>query len=307
MSWKLERAKTRIHHINTLHVPPMQQINTTKTEAAHGSVRAWNEHREGYTQSPHHICTQKRLWLITITTAVVGPNIMLLVTAIPTSHRSCQMWCCPHKARPASGNGASISCTQQDLLRHTAPHSLPGGVQQPHHKLLGFTQQGGEQQLWLSKGDFCRRASRRCTAYGHRGVGGYACSVYAAADQMYGFWWGRGWQIHTERPVTSTESSLQILQQRLHFCCKYLEFKYKTSAVCYTDQLPANLISSSMATAISTMNVFHPAVFPPAGIHEKFCIRTNIKNTRARLDHFTGNRGCTWDCNVRVTLQKQQQ
>lgn len=35
-----EKAKPRIHHINTLHVPPMQKINTTKAEAAHGSVRA---------------------------------------------------------------------------------------------------------------------------------------------------------------------------------------------------------------------------------------------------------------------------
>lgn len=71
---------------------------------------------------------------------------------------------------------------------------------------------------------------------------------------------------------------------------EYLEFKYETSTVCYRDQPPANLTSSSMATAISTTNVFSPAIFPPAGIHEKFCITTNIKNTRARLDHFTGNR-----------------
>lgn len=88
--WKLERAKPWIHHINTLHAPPMQQMNTMKTEVTHSSVRAWNGHREGYTQSPHHTWIQQLLWLITITTAMVGPNITLLVTAIPTSYRSCQ-------------------------------------------------------------------------------------------------------------------------------------------------------------------------------------------------------------------------
>jgi len=71
---------------------------------------------------------------------------------------------------------------------------------------------------------------------------------------------------------------------------KHFESKYKIAAVCYRDRLPANLISSSMATAISTKNVFYPAIFSPAGIHEKFCIRTNLKNTRAALDHFTGNK-----------------
>lgn len=52
MGWELERAKTQIHYINTLHVLPMQQMNTMKTEITHSSVRGWNRHREGHMLIP---------------------------------------------------------------------------------------------------------------------------------------------------------------------------------------------------------------------------------------------------------------
>lgn len=180
-------------------------------------------------------------------------------------------------------------------------------------KLLGFNWQEGEQRLQLSEGEVCRRAGLQKGRQGrvdvHR-VQPLKCRwlrMQGVCSSRLDMW------IVTEPGLTNPQVS--YLWQALNPCrrpCttvatsskKYLEIKYKTSAVCYRDQLPANLISSSMATAIRSMNAFYLAIFPPAGIHEKFCIGANIKNTRARLDHFTDNRGHTWDCNVSVTLQK---
>lgn len=62
------------------------------------------------------------------------------------------------------------------------------------------------------------------------------------------------------------------LGQALNPCCspchtasarKYLASEYETSAARYGDRLPANLISSSTATALSTTKVFYPAIFSP--------------------------------------------
>lgn len=176
----------------------------------------------------------------------------------------------------------------------------PGWGSPPLSHFLNFHHQEGEQHLQLSKEAF---------AAGQEGRGmGYTWGVSAfMRSSSSGYLWGQGWQSHTQLPGTSTDPCCGSCSTSSTSARKYSEFKHKTSAVMLQrNQQPANLTSSSMATAIMTMNVFYPAVFPPAGIHKKFCIRTNIKNIRARLDHFAGNRGHTWDCNVGVTVQKQQ-
>lgn len=190
-------------------------------------------------------------------------------------------------------------------------HSRASSSAWHHHGLPGESgHPPPSQNFWVLRRETAASAVQRvfCTRADGEGKGWHRV-------QLLKCWW-----LHVQQEGRNTMGpglTLRCLWQVLNPYCrscstvststrKYLEFNDESSAVCYRNQLPANLISSSMATGLSTVNVFYPAVFPPAGIQEKFCIRTNIKNTRAMLDHFTGNRGHTWDYNVGVTLQKQQ-
>lgn len=248
-------------------------------------------------QNPHHTWIQQLLWLITITTATVGPTVMLLVTAIPTSYCSCQTQCRSQEALPSSWQQWCLYLLQSAGIPWPVAPPQPSCGTPPIPRCLDFHQQEGEQHLQLSKEVFAPGQEGRDTRHSCWGDSGSMCSMVM----------GQGLTNPHPAPCDQHWPLLRILQHRLHFCQEILWIQ--TQDLCsllHRNKQPANLTSSSMATAIMTMNVIYPSIFPPTGIHKKFCIRTNIKNITARLDHFTGNRRHTWDCNVGVTLQKQQ-